>query len=66
MNEKKTKMMHKYRIYRLNAMACEVEEDEKNLSEIQLELTTDSFLLLGKRLINKATIDTIVEVTDVE
>lgn len=57
-------MMHKYRIYRLNAMACEVEEDEKNLSEIQLELTTEGFLLLGKRLINKTTIDTIVEVAE--
>lgn len=56
--------MHKYRIYRLNAMACEIEEDEKNLSEIQLELTTEGFLLLGKRLINKTTIDTIVEVTE--
>lgn len=58
--------MHKYRIYRFNAMACEVEEDEKTLSEIQLELTTEGFLLLGERLINKATIDIIVEVTDVE
>lgn len=47
-------------------MACEVEEDEKTLSEIQLELTTEGFLLLGERLINKATIDIIVEVTDVE
>lgn len=58
--------MHKYRIYRLNAMACEIEEDDISLAKIQQELSDKDFLRIGKRLINKTTIDTIVEVTDNE
>lgn len=58
--------MHKYRILTNNGLHIDDVESSLTLDQLQADLNAGMWLMAKNVVINPATIDTIIEVTDVE